>query len=47
MTPQEGLVLVAAVVLAVVVFVEGRKCALSPGAGVLLLALLSGMGLLL
>ena len=39
MNPAEGLVLVAAVMLAVVVFVKGRYGTLSTGAGVLLLAL--------
>ncbi len=39
MTPQEGLVLMVAAVLFVVVFVEGTKGTLSTWAGVLLMSL--------
>ena len=39
MTPQEGLALVAATIVAVVVVVGGRNGTLSPRAGVLLLTL--------
>ncbi len=41
MSPQEGQVLVAAVLLAFMVFVQGRKSALGPGLGLLLLALVA------
>ena len=41
MTPQEGLVLVAAALLAAVVFVQGRSGALGPGAGLVLLTLVA------
>ena len=41
MSPQEGLVLVAAALLAVMVFVQGRKGALGPGPGLVLLALVA------
>ena len=39
LTPEEVLVVAAAATLATMVFVEGRKGALGPGAGTLLLAL--------
>ena len=39
MSPQEGQVLAAAVLLAFMVFVQGRRGALGPGPGLVLLAL--------
>ena len=41
MTSQEGLVLVAAILLAAVVFLQGRNGTLGPGAGLILLTLVA------